>query len=196
MKKSLRVLLLAKRDSISKESKIIKDDAIRKRLFSLEYFKESRTILFYASFRSEADTIKAIQNTLKLKKRVALPVVDTEHKQLKLYEIHDISELSAGYMGIPEPVAARALNMSLNEIDIEIIPGIGFDLKGNRLGYGAGYYDKLLSHKSKRLSKTKGRITTIALAFEEQITENIPSEPHDIRVDLIVTEKRLIRCKD
>ena len=196
MKKSLRVLLLAKRDSISKESKKIKDDAIRKRLFSLEYFKESRTILFYASFRSEADTIKAIQNTLKLKKRVALPVVDTEHKQLKLYEIHDISELSAGYMGIPEPVAARALNMSLNEIDIEIIPGIGFDLKGNRLGYGAGYYDKLLSHKSKRLSKTKGRITTIALAFEEQIAGKIPSEPHDIRVDLIVTEKRLIRCKD
>ena len=196
MKKSLRVLLLAKRDSISKESKKIKDDAIRKRLFSLEYFKESRTILFYASFRSEADTIKAIQNTLKLKKRVALPVVDTEHKQLKLYEIHDISELSAGYMGIPEPVAARALNMSLNEIDIEIIPGIGFDLNGNRLGYGAGYYDKLLSHKSKRLSKTKGRITTIALAFEEQIAGKIPSEPHDIRVDLIVTEKRLIRCKD
>jgi len=196
LKKSLRVLLLAKRDSISKESKKIKDDAIRKRLFSLEYFKESRTILFYASFRSEADTIKAIQNTLKLKKRVALPVVDTEHKQLKLYEIHDISELSAGYMGIPEPVAARALNMSLNEIDIEIIPGIGFDLKGNRLGYGAGYYDKLLSHKSKRLSKTKGRITTIALAFEEQIAGKIPSEPHDIRVDLIVTEKRLIRCKD
>jgi len=69
-------------------------------------------------------------------------------------------------------------------------------LKGNRLGYGAGYYDKLLSHKSKRLSKTKGRITTIALAFEEQIAEKIPSEPHDIRVDLIVTDKRLIHCKD
>lgn len=195
MKKSLRALLLAKRDSITKENKKIKDSAIRKRLFSLEYLKEAKTILFYASFRSEADTIKAIQNALKLKKRVALPVVDTEHKQLKLYEVHDISELSSGYMGIPEPVAVRALNMGLNEIDIEIIPGIGFDLKGNRLGYGAGYYDKLLSHKSKRLSKTKGRITTIALAFEEQIAEKIPSEPHDIRVDLIVTDKRLIRCK-
>jgi 5-formyltetrahydrofolate cyclo-ligase len=195
LKKRLRELLLAKRDGITKENKKIKDSAIRRRLFSLEYFKEAKTILFYASFRSEADTIKAIQNTLKLKKRVALPVVDTEHKQLKLYEVHDISELSLGCMGIPEPVAARALSMSLNEIDIEIIPGIGFDLKGNRLGYGAGYYDKLLSHKSKRFSKTKGRITTIALAFEEQITEKIPSEPHDIRVDVIVTDKRLIHCK-
>jgi 5-formyltetrahydrofolate cyclo-ligase len=196
LKKSLRALLLAKRDSITKENKKIKDSAIRKRLFSLEYFKEAKTILFYASFRSEAETLKAIQNTLKLKKRVALPVVDTEHKQLKLYEVHDISELSPGYMGIPEPVPSRTRSMGLNEIDIEIIPGIGFDVKGNRLGYGAGYYDKLLSHKSKRLSKTKGRITTIALAFEEQITEKIPSESHDIRVDLIVTEKRLIRCKD
>lgn len=196
MKKSLRELLLAKRDSITVEDKKAKDNAIRKRLFSLEYFKDAKTILFYASFRSEAETLKAIQNTLKLKKRVALPVVDTEHKQLKLYEIHDISELSSGYMGIPEPVPSRTRNMGLNEIDIEIIPGIGFDLKGNRLGYGAGYYDKLLSHKSKRLSKTKGRITTIALAFEEQIAEKIPSEPHDIRVDIIVTEKRLIKCKD
>jgi len=75
----------------------------------------------------KAETLKAIQYTLKLKKRVALPVVDTEHKQLKLYEVQDISELSAGYMGIPEPVAVRTLNMSLNEIDLEIIPGIGFD---------------------------------------------------------------------
>ncbi len=196
MKKSLRELLLAKRDSITEESKKVKDSAIKKRLFSLEYFKQAKTVLFYASFRSEVDTIKAIQNTLKLNKRVALPVVDTAHKQLKLYEVHDISELSPGYMGIPEPVAARALNISLDKIDIEIIPGIGFDIKGNRIGYGAGYYDKLLSHKSKRLSKTKGRITTIALAFEEQIAEKIPSESHDIRVDLIITDKRLIHCKD
>ncbi|MEW6713743.1 MAG: 5-formyltetrahydrofolate cyclo-ligase [Nitrospirota bacterium] len=196
MKKSLRESLLAKRDNITGEDKKAKDSVIRKRLFSLEYFKDAKTILFYASFRSEVDTLKAIQNTLKLKKRVALPVVDTEHKQLKLYEVHDISELSTGYMGIPEPVPSRTRSMGLNEIDIEIIPGIGFDLKGNRLGYGAGYYDKLLSHKSKRLSKTKGRITTIALAFEEQIAEKIPSEPHDIRVDLIVTDKRVINCKE
>jgi len=196
LKKGLRELLLSERDTINKETKKTKENAIRKRLFSLEFFKQAKTILFYASFRSEVDTIKAIHNTLKLKKRVALPVVDEVHKQLKVYEVHDISELTPGYMGIPEPVVARALNMSLKQIDIEIIPGIGFDTKGNRLGYGAGYYDKLLSHRSKRLLKTKGRITTIALAFEEQITENIPSEPHDIRVDIIVTDKRVINCRE
>lgn len=194
MKKSLRDILLAKRDSITKNKKKLKDEAIRKRLFASDYFKKAKTLLFYASFRSEVDTIKAIQNALKHKKRVALPVVDINHKSLKLYEVNDISELSTGYMGIPEPVAARARNIKLNEIDIEIIPGIGFDVKGNRIGYGSGYYDKLLSHKSKRLSKSKGHITTIALAFEEQIVEKVPSEPHDIRVDVIVTDKRLIHC--
>lgn len=196
MKNSLRESLLFKRDSIAVEDKKAKESAIRKRLLSLEYFKEAKTILFYASFRSEVDTIKTIQRALELKKSIALPVVDTKHIQLKLYKLRDISELSTGYMGIPEPVPSRTRSIGLNEIDIEIIPGIGFDLKGNRLGYGAGYYDKLLSHKSKRLSKTRGHITTIALSFEEQITEKIPAEPHDIRVDLIVTDKRVIKCKE
>jgi len=195
LKQSLRNVLLKKRDRISDEYRKLKDDAIRKRLFTSDYFKKANTILFYASFRSEVATIKAIRNTLRLKKRVALPVVDTEHKQLKLFEVNDISELSAGYMGIPEPIAARGRNMKVNEIDIEIIPGIGFDINGNRIGYGAGYYDKLLSHRSRRLLKSKGHITTIALSFEEQIIERVPSEPHDIRVDVIITDKRIIECR-
>ncbi|MCK5506006.1 MAG: 5-formyltetrahydrofolate cyclo-ligase, partial [Thermodesulfovibrionia bacterium] len=64
----------------------------------------------------------------------------------------------------------------------------GFDIKGNRLGYGEGYYDKLLS-------RSKINTSMIALAFEEQIAEKIPAEPHDIKVDMIITDKRLIKCK-
>jgi 5-formyltetrahydrofolate cyclo-ligase len=99
-------------------------------------------------------------------------------------------------MDIPEPVATRSRAMKLNEIDIEIIPGIGFDLKGNRIGYGSGYYDKLLSHKSMRHSKKGGHFATVGLAFEEQIVKRVPSEPHDIRVDMIITDQRLIRCHE
>ena len=195
MKKRLRETLLKKRDNITDANRKLKDEAIRKRLFAYDYFKKAKTILFYASFRSEASTIKAILNALTLKKRVALPVVDTEHKQLKLFEVNDISELSTGYMGIPEPISARRRGIKVNEIDIEIIPGIGFDINGNRIGYGSGYYDKLLSHRSRKLIKSKGHITTIALAFEEQIVEKVPSEPHDIRVDVIITDKRVIECR-
>lgn len=195
MKKRLREILLKKREGIDAEQRKIKEKAIKKRLFASEYFKNAITILFYASFRSEVGTIECIQHALKSGKKVVLPVVDTKHKRLKLFEINDISELKSGYMGIPEPAPARARSVKPDEIDLEIIPGIGFDSGGNRLGYGAGYYDKLLSYKSKRPSKTRGDVTSIALAFEEQIVEKIPSEPHDIRVDMIITDKRLIRCR-
>jgi 5-formyltetrahydrofolate cyclo-ligase len=194
LKKSLRSSLIQCRDDIKDESRRLKDAAIRKRLFSFDGFRRAETVLFYASFRSEVDTLKSIGKTLRTKKRVALPVVDTTHKQLKLYEVKDLSELSPGFMGIPEPVASRSRAIKLNEIDIEIIPGIGFDPEGNRIGYGSGYYDKLLSHRSMRHAKKEGHFTTIALAFEEQVVERVPSEPHDIRVDMIITDRRLIRC--
>jgi 5-formyltetrahydrofolate cyclo-ligase len=91
-------------------------------------------------------------------------------------------------MGIREPKINKIYEKDIDDIDIVIVPGAGFDNKGNRLGYGAGYYDKLLS-------KSKKKISAIALAFEEQIAEKIPAEPHDIKVDIIITDNRLIKCK-
>ena len=128
-----------------------------------------------------------LQDVVRLGKRLALPAVDPAHKELKIFEVRDISELVSGYMGIPEPEITGNREISLRDIDIVIIPGAGFDIKGNRLGYGAGCYDRLLSASGKHL-------TTIALAFEEQIVERIPAESHDIKVDMIVTDKRVIRC--
>lgn len=196
MKKPLREMLLKKRDSIDQRQKRIKEDAIKKRLFSTEYFKNAKTILFYASFKSEVDTMRCIAHALRSGKMVVLPLVDKVHKRLKLYEIKDLSELVPNYMGIPEPVATRSRSVKLSEIDLEIIPGIGFDLSGNRLGYGAGYYDRLLAYKKKKLSGLKRQAPAIALAFEEQIVERVPSESHDIKVDFIITDKRSITCKD
>ena len=89
-------------------------------------------------------------------------------------------------MGIPEPPVSEQ-QMNINDADIVIIPGAGFDASGNRIGYGGGYYDRLLSGLQKD-------IPVIAPAYEEQIVDSIPSEPHDIRVQMIVTDRRLIRC--
>ncbi len=194
MKKTLRYKLLKKRDSLQAEEKKIKETAIRKRLFALKEFKDAGSILFYASFRSEVDTMLSIKNALKLNKRVILPVVDSKKKELHLYEIKDVSELAAGYMGIPEPSVTRGGKINLADIDISIVPGAGFDVKGNRIGYGAGYYDKLLS-KSAKADKSKRHMTKIALAFEEQIVPSIPDERHDVKMDKIITEKRAINCK-
>ena len=193
MKKRLREKLLKARDSIPIELKSVKESEIEKRLFSLDVFKHAETILMYVSFRSEVSSRTSINTIIKLGKRLVLPLVDTRHKVLKLYEVQSTDELKPGYMGILEPGILRYRRCSLKEIDLVIIPGTGFDPKGNRLGYGGGYYDKLLSMESRELAEVTP-ITTIALAFEEQIGEEIPSEPHDIKVDMIVTDKRLINC--
>ncbi len=193
MKKRLREKLLEKRDAIPPDLKVLKESEIEKKLFDHEIFKKAACLLMYVSFRSEVNTKRYLEDILKMNKRLILPVVDTRHTLLKLYEIKDTSELAPGYMGIPEPDVRENRRTTIKDIDLLVIPGTGFDIKGNRLGYGGGYYDRLLSYESKQLAEVE-HITTIALAFEEQIGEEIPAEPHDIQVDMIITDKQLIRC--
>lgn len=194
MKKRLREKLLKKRDSIPPDQKIRKEASIEKRLFGLDVFKKSNSLLMYVSFRSEVDTRGYLQDVITSGKKLVLPVVDSRHRVLKLYEIKAVSELIPGYMGIPEPEIREHRRVTLKDIDLVIIPGTGFDRKGNRLGYGGGYYDRLLSYESKQLAGAEHHIPTIALAFEEQIGTDIPAEPHDIKVDMIVTDERVIEC--
>lgn len=194
MKKRLREKLLKRRDAIPPAQKALKEAAIEKSLFALDVFKNAKSLLLYVSFRSEVDTTRYLDDLLKMGKKLILPVVDARHNVLKLYEVKDTSELAAGYMGIPEPGIRENRRVTIKEIDLVIIPGTGFDLSGNRLGYGGGYYDRLLSFESKQLAQIE-HIPTIALAFEEQTGEKIPAEPHDITVDMIITDKRVIHCK-
>ena len=208
MKKKIRAELLKKRDSIPPELKAQKEAAIRKRLFALKEFRKARSLLMYVSFRSEVDTTGFLQDIINSGKKLVLPVVDSRHKVLQLYEVKETSELEYGYMGILEPGVREDREVILSDIDLVIIPGAGFDLKGNRLGYGGGYYDKLLSGTRDQEPGTSKKEPApspqtpnpkpflIALAFEEQISEEIPSEPHDIKVDIIITDKRLVRCKE
>jgi len=192
LKKNLREKLLRKRDSIGPNEKIKKDAAIRKRLYASADFRNAKSILFYASFRSEAATIQCIVHALKLKKVVMLPLVNRKKKTLRIFQINNLSDLKSGFMGIPEPEANNNNERLMNDLDIAIIPGAAFDLKGNRLGYGAGYYDKLFSGiRDTQHSKP----VLIALAFEEQIVPEIPSYKHDVMMDKIITDKRKIVCK-
>lgn len=196
MKRGIRAALLKKRNSIKPIERKKKEEAIRKRLFSLTDFKKAENILFYASFRSEVDSIPCIHRALGLGKNVILPRVDEKKGRLRLFKIKGISELGSGYMGIREPKITKGKEVKLNDIDIAIIPGAGFDLKGNRLGYGYGYYDKLLKHKCKKYLNLTRCVTTVALAFEEQIVPKVPGEEHDIKIDKIITDKRAIDCKN
>lgn len=186
-KPAIRKELLRRRDAIPPEVRKIKNRLILERLLSLEEFRNAGAIFFFASFRTEFDTAELMEASLAAGKRAVLPKVDREKHELVLYEIRDFSELSPGYMGIPEP-ASPETPVGINDVDLVIIPGAGFDPLGNRIGYGGGYYDRLLSGLQRP-------IPVIAPAYEEQIIDSIPSEPHDRKVQMIVTDRQLIRCE-
>ncbi|RJQ18926.1 MAG: 5-formyltetrahydrofolate cyclo-ligase [Nitrospiraceae bacterium] len=200
MKKELRKKLLEARDSIGPDTKTEKEAAIRERLYATFAFRYAENILLYASFKSEVATFPCIQQALRLKKTVVLPRVDQKNKILRLFKIDNITGLEAGYMGIPEPKAVKRNKTLLSNVDLVIIPGVGFDIHGNRLGYGAGYYDRLLQKGPRvkgqgSVKKTTTQPVLIALAFEEQIVSKVPGEEHDVKMDKIITEKRTIDCR-
>ncbi len=186
MKNSIRKEILKKRDAIPQEIKTDKNAIIKKKLFSLQEFMNAEVVFFYASFRSEVETHSMIRESLEMGKRVMLPKVQIDGHLVKLYEIQDIHELSPGHMGIPEPSFNNTYPLSIDEVNMIIIPGVAFDYSGNRLGYGGGYYDMLLAQRKKKAP-------IIALAYEEQLVDEIPSEPHDIKIDMIITDKRIIK---
>lgn len=186
MKNAVRKEVLRKRDRIPHELKGTKDSSIKQRLLTLPEFLSVRSVLFYASFRSEVETSGILRESLSIGKRVILPKVDKTRHILRLYEIKNLDELAPGLMGIPEPFQSEERETLLEDIDLVIIPGAGYDYAGNRLGYGGGYYDRLLAERKKKMP-------IIAIAYEEQLIDKIPAEKHDVKVDIIVTDQRVIR---
>lgn len=186
MKAELRKELLSKRDNLREKEIEVKSVMIKGRLFNLSEFRDANFILFYAAFRNEVKTESMIKEALLSGKRVALPIVSKKKDRLLISEIKDYDkELAPGAYNIPEQKEKYQKLKLFHEVDLVILPGVGFDEKGNRLGYGGGFYDRLLS-------ETDHRVTLIGLAYEIQITPRIHRSPHDVRVDKIVTEKRVI----
>lgn len=185
MKGELRSRILLIRDQMPASLRSLKDTRIRENLFSLPEFLSARIIILYASFRSEVATHGLIGESLSMGKKVLLPKVNANNARLDLYEISDIGELSPGYMGILEPDLTDERRRTIDDADLAIVPGAVFDFSGNRLGYGAGYYDGLLSQGMKK-------IPIIALAYHEQLIDTIPAEEHDVKVDVIVTDERVV----
>jgi len=187
-KKELRKKIIALRDNLPLEEREKKSKFIHTRLFSLPEFVSARTLAFYVSFKSEVLTETMIRKSLSLGRKVVVPITDLANRRLKLSRIIDYTDdLTPGTWGILEPKPDRIKLTALEEIDLVITPGLVFDKKGGRMGYGGGFYDGLL----KSLQKEK---VSIALAFELQMVEEVPVDNRDEPVDIIVTEGRVIRC--
>ena len=186
MKEKIRRKIKDIRDTMQKEEVLEKSNQIKKRLFQMKKFNHAHTILFYISYDNEVYTHDMIKETLSKDKKVVVPVTDVKKRKLILSELKNWGDLTLGTYGILEPLEDRIQKVSPEDIDIIITPGVAFDEYGHRIGHGMAYYDNLLKNMSKNL--------VIGLAFEFQIMQNIPTESHDIPVDMIITEKRIINC--
>lgn len=186
-KRALRERLVAQRDALGAEARAEASQAIARNIASLEGYGSARVVLLTLPFRSEWDALLVARHALAAGKIVVAPRVDPTARTLRPLRIVDLDrDVESGYRGIPEPRATCAA-VALQTIDWVLTPGVGFDAAGRRLGYGGGYYDRLLPLLPRAASRVAG-------AFEVQLVDRVPAAPHDIGVDCIVTEQRIIDC--
>ena len=181
-KKELRKCIQLKRDRIPPGRRERFSMKIAKKFLSSEEYKNAENILIFYPFRSEINTVSVIEKAVSDGKNIILPKVSG--KNLKLFFINDTgSQLRPGAYGIPEP-CKNCPPAKISDIDLAVIPGVCFDSNFNRLGYGGGFYDKILPLLPDKVRK-------IALCFQLQVVEGVPVEGHDMTVDKIITEKRI-----
>ena len=184
-KLSLRREMLARRDALEVGVRAAAGEGIVARLTDLPSFVASRTLLLTLPFRSEWDTMPLVRTALDAGKRVAIPRVNAGTRMLELYVIADpVRDIGAGHQGIPEPLPHCGA-VEPQAVDWVLVPGVTFDRSGRRLGYGGGYYDRLLPLLASRTPRIAG-------AFDLQIVERVPAGPHDVTIDLIVTPSETI----
>jgi 5-formyltetrahydrofolate cyclo-ligase len=175
--------MLDHRRSLSEKESRSASLSIQHSFLETEGYLHSRGIVVYAPIHKEVDTEEIVRAAFESGKKVAFPAV--VHHGLVFREVTEISFMKRGAYGIMEP-CATGRSFGLDEADIVVLPGIAFDLKGHRIGYGKGYYDKTL-----HCLEGQGRL--VGLCYDFQLVERIAGEPHDVKMDLIITEKRIVR---
>lgn len=188
-KQALRQRIIAARDNLTPSLRMHSSKHIVDQICSLAIYKTARTVLGYLNFGSELVSEMWIRQAQTDGKQVLLPRVNKASKRLELFEVKFLdSDVAAGAYGIREPIAERCERFeALGEIELILMPGVAFDREGGRLGYGGGYFDKLLAHLPHRPA-------LIAGAFAMQVVAEIPQESTDHKIDWLVTENETIRC--
>ncbi|MDR5709402.1 MAG: 5-formyltetrahydrofolate cyclo-ligase [Armatimonadota bacterium] len=166
-----------------------KSRVILERVFRLPQFQRARTVLFYVDTGSEVRTRPFIPRAMALGKRVAVPYCTRDEggqDVLRLFVLRNPAELEPGAFGILEPKPALRerveRSLAVQEVDMVLVPGVVFDRQGGRIGHGRGYYDRLLG-------SVRPDCWLVGLAYECQVVEEVPMEPQDVYLDLVVTER-------
>lgn len=181
-KAEIRNRIRQRKREMTKEEIENKSKAIYKQLQLQEAYLSAHMIYCYMSYNQEVDTRKLIEEALQQGKRVALPKVVKD--KMKFYEITSLDDVASGYQGILEPVTNQLAD---GVPGIMLLPGLAFDRKMNRVGYGGGFYDNYLKQYGTCIDKK------IALAYEFQVVSEILTEPFDEKVDMIITTEEIIQ---
>lgn len=188
-----------RRNRLSREEQIQFDRAIENQLYGTELYRSCKRLFIFVSFQSEINTHEIIRQAIAGGKLVYVPKVEAQG--MEFYRITGLEGLLPSKFGILEPQSAEADrfvpdredltqidNKRINRDNLMLLPGLAFDFQGNRIGYGAGYYDRYLSRQPQEFYKA-------ALAYDFQVMEHIPAEPFDIKADFIITPARVIECR-
>jgi 5-formyltetrahydrofolate cyclo-ligase len=181
-KRQLRQVLIKKLKSHKEDERLKKSSRIAEKLFLLKEYIQAKTVLYYISLDGEVETVRMIKKSIEQGKRVAVPVVRKETREIipSLLKDYD-GELTRGPHGTRHPKEEYIRPISLESLDLVVVPGLAFDEAGNRLGRGMGYYDRFLG----RLPKN---IPTVGLAFDFQVVSDFPPlEPHDFSVSKVLS---------
>lgn len=183
-KKDLRIHLKNIRRYNDETEKKRIDNLIADRFLNSEIFRNSDSVLIYVSYGSEIDTYGIIRRALADNKIVAVPCCSGGI--MEFYKLNAVDDLVPGSFGIPTVDTENKLPFYACGNTVCVVPGLGFDEDGNRIGYGGGYYDRFLSDKS---------LGTAALCYEKCLVDHVPTERHDKTVDFIFTEKRMLNVR-
>jgi 5-formyltetrahydrofolate cyclo-ligase len=183
VKPVLRKTVLGRRDAMDPGTRTALSRAIVNDLFGLSAYRRSGTVMAYADFGSELQTDEFMLHSLDQGKTLLLPRVNRRKRALDIYEVRDPGrDLEEGTWGIREPRPDRCARVDPDIIDFVLVPGLAFDAQGGRLGYGGGFYDRLLA------STLSTRTWLVAGAFEAQMVDQVPLDEHDVPMDVVVTE--------
>ncbi|EYE89205.1 5-formyltetrahydrofolate cyclo-ligase [Fervidicella metallireducens AeB] len=185
MKKILRAEIIKKRQSMTEMDFIKNSNSVFNNIVSWQLFKDKNNLMLYYSFRNEVDTLDIIEECFRCGKNVILPKTIKETTTILPCKIDSVLELIKGEYGIMEPPEKEIF--SKNNIDIIFVPGVAFDKRGYRIGYGAGYYDRFLRD-------FKG--IKVGMCFEFQVLDDVFPEEHDVSMDYLITERGIINTGD
>ena len=189
MKRTLRQSIIAGRAALPEELHQDLSRKIAARLLQLEAYHSAHTVMGYMHFGAEFISEPWLRQVLSDGKQLLLPRVNQSSRQLEVYRVEDLdAQLEPGAYGIREPLPEQCVPAELNELEFMLLPGVAFARNGARLGYGGGFYDKLLA-------KLTHRPVLVGAAFALQVVDGIPMESTDQRIDWLVTEHETTDCR-